>query len=68
MNEVVTVTRDGLCCALGGFHVNPWRPVATAVITHAHADHARPGSAVHHAAASGVGLLRRRLGPDAVIH
>ena len=68
MSEVVAVTGAGLCCARGGFHVDPWRPVPTAVITHAHADHARPGSAVYHAAAPGVGLLRRRLGADAVIH
>ena len=25
------------------FHIDPWNPVARAVITHAHGDHARPG-------------------------
>jgi hypothetical protein len=27
----------------GGFHIDPARPVERAVITHGHADHARPG-------------------------
>ncbi|MCX5580319.1 ligase-associated DNA damage response exonuclease [Kaistia terrae] len=34
---------DGLWCPLGGFHIDPVRPVARALITHGHADHARPG-------------------------
>ena len=33
----------GLYCPLGDFYVDPVRPVARAVITHGHADHARPG-------------------------
>ena len=33
----------GLCCAPGGFHVDPTRPVERAIITHGHSDHARPG-------------------------
>ena len=65
MADLVTVTDRGLCCRPGGFHVDPWRPVDVAVITHAHGDHARPGAGRYHAAASGLGLLRRRLGDDA---
>ena len=57
----------GLFCAAGGFHVDPWRPAEVAVITHAHSDHARVGSSLYHAAAPGLGLLRRRLGPEAEI-
>ena len=67
MAELITVTDQGLWCARGGFHVDPWRKVETAVITHAHGDHARPGSKTYHAAASSVGLLRRRLGDEARI-
>ena len=37
------VTPLGLYCEPGNFHVDPARPVARAVITHGHADHARPG-------------------------
>ncbi len=36
-------TPAGLWCEPGGFHVDPVRAVARAVVTHGHADHARPG-------------------------
>jgi putative mRNA 3-end processing factor len=54
-------TPDGLYCAEGGFHVDPWGPVERAVITHAHGDHARPGSAAYLCAAPCVPFLERRL-------
>src|SRR5918911_544047 len=38
------VTPAGLYCEPGGFHIDPTRPVARAVITHGHGDHARPGN------------------------
>ncbi len=53
---------EGLYCEAGDFHVDPWRPVARAVITHAHADHARPGHGAYLAAAPAEGVLRARLG------
>ncbi|HEY5007104.1 MAG TPA: MBL fold metallo-hydrolase, partial [Caulobacteraceae bacterium] len=34
---------EGLYCAPGDFFVDPVRPVARAVITHGHSDHARAG-------------------------
>jgi putative mRNA 3-end processing factor len=36
-------TPAGLYCPPGDFHIDPVRPVARAVITHGHADHARAG-------------------------
>jgi hypothetical protein len=65
--DVLTTTDAGLYCPPGDFHVDPWRPVQRAVITHAHADHARPGSQKYLAAAAGREILRTRLGPEAVI-
>src|SRR5438477_6292444 len=62
-----TLTEAGLYCALGDFFVDPWLPTGRAVITHAHADHARPGSASYLTARPGVSVLRQRLGPEAVI-
>jgi putative mRNA 3-end processing factor len=41
--DLLTLTPEGLYCPAGGFHVDPARPVARAVITHGHADHCRPG-------------------------
>lgn len=59
---------EGLYCPAGDFFIDPWRPVARAVLTHAHGDHARPGSGRYLAESSGLGLLRIRLGQDAVLH
>src|SRR4051794_27886163 len=36
---------EGLYCPVGGFYVDPVRPVERALITHGHSDHARPGHA-----------------------
>jgi putative mRNA 3-end processing factor len=58
---------DGLFCERGGFHIDPWGSVARAFITHAHGDHARPGSRAYLCAAATAPLLRRRLGADASI-
>lgn len=58
---------DGLFCPAGGFYIDPWRPVARALITHAHGDHARAGSAAYLCATPGVGLLQRRFGAGAAV-
>jgi putative mRNA 3-end processing factor len=67
MADLVTLTPEGLYCPRGDFHIDPWRAVDRALITHAHGDHARRGSREYHTASSGVGLLGRRLGPEAEI-
>lgn len=38
------VTDGGLYCLPGDFYIDPTRPVSRAVITHGHADHARPNN------------------------
>ncbi|HVL49587.1 MAG TPA: ligase-associated DNA damage response exonuclease [Candidatus Thermoplasmatota archaeon] len=65
MSDLLAPDERGLACPAGGFHVDPWRPVPVAVVTHAHADHARPGSGRYYATAASLPLLKRRLGPDA---
>jgi putative mRNA 3-end processing factor len=55
---------SGLFCERGAFHIDPWQPVDRALITHAHGDHARPGSAAYLCAAPTEALLRRRLGAE----
>ncbi|MEN2992037.1 MAG: ligase-associated DNA damage response exonuclease [Bacteroidia bacterium] len=52
----------GLYCVPGDFYLDPWAPVARAVITHAHSDHARRGSEAYLCAAENAPLLRHRLG------
>jgi putative mRNA 3-end processing factor len=66
MSDMVVVRREGLYCVPGQFYIDPWRPVDRAVITHAHGDHARYGHGHYLAAASGVGILRSRLGDIAI--
>lgn len=63
----MTTTDRGLYCPPGDFYVDPWQPVPRAVITHAHGDHARPGSERYLCAEPGRGILQNRLGPDATI-
>ncbi|WP_043710366.1 ligase-associated DNA damage response exonuclease [Corallococcus macrosporus] len=66
-SPLMTVTPQGLYCVPGDFHIDPWRPVDRALITHAHGDHARGGSRRYLGARAGKGLLHRRLGADATI-
>src|SRR5438270_1721268 len=67
LNEttLLQATDAGLYCPPGDFHIDPWRPVDRAVITHAHSDHARAGCRSYLAAQPGLPLLRARLGEDA---
>lgn len=62
MNDLVRVTDKGLYCEAGDFYIDPWRPVPRAVITHAHADHARSGSQHYWCSTPGLGLTRARVG------
>lgn len=67
MSPLLQLTESGLYCAEGDFYVDPWGPVHRAVVTHAHADHARAGCTEYLTARSGQEVLRARLGPDAAI-
>ena len=60
-------TAAGLYCPAGDFHIDPWQPVARAVVTHAHADHYAWGCGHYLVAAAGKQVFRARLGPDASI-
>lgn len=67
MAQLLTETAAGLWCGDGGFHIDPWQPVGRALITHAHGDHARPGSTAYLCAAPSAPLLRRRFGSEPLI-
>ena len=60
--ELIIARPEGLYCPPGDFHLDPWRPVDRAVITHGHGDHARFGSRHYLAARPSEGILRKRLG------
>ena len=65
MNGILELTPSGLYCSSGDFHIDPWRPVKRAVITHAHADHARSGSRSYLCSQDSRIILQSRLGPAA---
>jgi putative mRNA 3-end processing factor len=58
-------TPEGLYCAAGKFHIDPRRPVERAVITHGHADHARPNHAAVLATPDTLEIMRARYGDQA---
>ena len=60
--DLIVQRPEGLYCPPGDFYIDPWRPVGRAIITHAHADHARVGHGHYLAAAPAEGVLRTRLG------
>ena len=55
---------EGLYCAPGDFYIDPVRPVARAVITHGHADHARSGHGAVLATPATLDIMRVRYGED----
>lgn len=65
MEQILQSTPNGMYCAAGDFYVDPRLPVARAVVTHAHSDHARWGCESYLAAKPGENLLRSRMSPDA---
>jgi putative mRNA 3-end processing factor len=66
-SSLLTVDDRGLYCEAGGFHIDPWRPVPNAIITHAHGDHARRGMGRYLGSTEGARVLRTRMGADANI-
>ncbi len=61
-DDLVVLRPEGLYCPRGDFHIDPWRPVPRAVVTHGHSDHARSGMGQYHCASGSLPILRWRLG------
>jgi putative mRNA 3-end processing factor len=55
-------TERGLYCAPAGVHIDPHHAVDRAIITHGHADHARPGHGAVLATAETIAIMRTRMG------
>jgi putative mRNA 3-end processing factor len=62
--DILMPTPAGLCCKLGGFHIDPTRPVERALITHAHSDHARAGHGAVLATQETLDLMQLRYGDN----
>lgn len=67
MVHLIEVSDSGLFCAAGDFHIDPWRPVPRAIVTHAHADHACRGCGRYLTTNDGVHVLRARMGEEAAV-
>lgn len=64
MKDVIVLAKEGLYCPAGDFYIDPWKPVPTAFITHAHSDHARAGAQKYYTSERGLGLFKHRLHED----
>jgi putative mRNA 3-end processing factor len=53
---------EGLYCAPGDFYIDPVRPVARAVVTHGHSDHARAGHGAVLATEATLDIMAERYG------
>lgn len=60
--QLIEFTDKGLFCKIGGFYIDPWKPVDKAVITHAHGDHARWGNGLYLCHELTKPILQLRLG------
>lgn len=67
-DSLLVRTDQGLYCPAGDFHIDPHRPVARAVITHGHADHAHRGMRSYLCHRDTVPILQHRLGPSITVH
>lgn len=62
--EWLAIKKSGLYCIPGQFYIDPVEPVARAVITHAHGDHARAGHGCVIAHKHTVALMELRYGNE----
>ena len=62
MAMLLELTNKGIYCPQADVYIDPHRRVENAIITHAHSDHARPGSSHYLAHKDSEAMLRMRLG------
>lgn len=67
MSALLTFSPQGIYCARAGVHIDPWRGVERAIITHAHSDHARGGSQRYLAHPITKQLMHVRIGNELAI-
>ena len=63
--DLIQPRDGGLWCPAGGFHVDPGRAVAKAIVTHAHGDHCRPGHKALLASPETIRIAQTRYGETA---
>ena len=63
-NPLLRLTDKGIYCAIADVYLDPHRAVDKALISHAHADHAYPGSKYYLSADSSKSILKHRIGQN----
>ena len=63
-SDLLCPTEKGLYCAAGDFYIDPVRPVPRALVTHGHADHARPGHEAVLATPETLRIMKARYGEN----
>lgn len=58
----IEIRRDGVWCRPGDVFIDPMQPVARAIVTHGHADHARSGHEHVYATPETLAIMRARYG------
>jgi putative mRNA 3-end processing factor len=64
LTPLLAFTPRGIHCPVADVHIDPWRGVDRAIITHAHSDHARGGSGQYLATPVTKALMHARIGAD----
>lgn len=59
---IVEFKDEGIYVPQADVYIDPWRKVSKAIITHGHADHARPGMKSYVASSAAVPVIKHRLG------
>lgn len=62
--SLLEFTSEGIYCPQADVYLDPWKPVNRAVISHGHADHARPGHRHYLCTHGAATVIRYRLGLD----
>lgn len=60
LDDFLVENEFGFYCAYGDFYIDPKHPVSTAVISHAHGDHAVPGHQAIYATSPTVAFMQHR--------
>jgi putative mRNA 3-end processing factor len=66
VEDWLKVRPQGLYCEAGDFYVDPTRPSDRAIVTHGHADHARPGNGAVLATPETLAIMAVRYGAEAI--
>lgn len=60
--DLIVLRPEGLYVPAADVYLDPWRPVSRSIVTHGHADHARPVADQVLASAPSLPILQRRIG------